>query len=237
MTDSLGSEVGFRTLRALWRNHGHTYSVRPVAKDHCYAEMGQTIGSHLSLVAGRTRSHKELLQFLHTVQLHVDLDISETNTSLTARNTCMEVGCMGYRISSYYLYRSLASHGMCTCTSALLNRSAKCSLTSCVGGRLPMPSCPSSPLSLSLGLHVLEPRHDHGDGSQHADTGNNPSKNLNDLDLVTESQSALDLALKLRDAANDACVLAFNIAPHLVDENTGDDPKDGRDDEEDLKSH
>lgn len=51
---------------------------------------------------------------------------------------------------------------------------------------------------------------------------------------MAQTQPALDLALEAIKVIGDPCVGALDIAPDLVDQNTGDDPENGGDDEEDL---
>lgn len=75
---------------------------------------------------------------------------------------------------------------------------------------------------------------DHRNGRQHTNTRNNPSDDLDGLDLVAQRHASLDLALELVKIVRDTCIGTFNVAPDLVDEHTRDDPEDGGDDEEDL---
>lgn len=75
---------------------------------------------------------------------------------------------------------------------------------------------------------------DDGNRGQHAEAGNGPRNDLDDLDLVAQAQAALDLALELAKVVCDAVVLALDVAPHLVDEHARDDPEDGGHYEEDL---
>lgn len=50
----------------------------------------------------------------------------------------------------------------------------------------------------------------------------NPRNNLDDLQLVALSQTILEAALNGADA-----LVADDGAPHLVDQDAGDDPEDG----------
>lgn len=80
----------------------------------------------------------------------------------------------------------------------------------------------------------LQIRLDDRNCRQNTETRNGPRNNLDDLDLMAETQATFNLAFEFVETVSDAIVLAFDISPHLVDQNTGDDPEDGRHDEEDL---
>lgn len=75
---------------------------------------------------------------------------------------------------------------------------------------------------------------DHGNRGQNADARNDPSNNLDRLDLVAQRHASFNLALELVQVVRDARVGALDVAPDLVDEYARDDPEDGGDDEENL---
>lgn len=89
-------------------------------------------------------------------------------------------------------------------------------------------------LGLGPGPPALHVCLDNGDCRQYANSRNRPRNNLNNLDLMAQTQPTLNLALELVKVVGDACVCALNIAPDLVDEHARDDPEDGGDDQEDL---
>jgi len=87
---------------------------------------------------------------------------------------------------------------------------------------------------LPLLFPVLHARHNYRNRGYHAHGCNDPGDDLDDLDLVAQTQSAGDLALELVKTVRDAVVLTFDILPDLEDKDAGYDPKDSRDDEEDC---
>lgn len=78
----------------------------------------------------------------------------------------------------------------------------------------------SRTIRLPVCLHLASLRriHKHWNGSQNTDTRQNPRNDLNNLQLMAFSQSSLD--------PTNALVTHYR-APHLVDEDAGDDPEDG----------
>lgn len=65
---------------------------------------------------------------------------------------------------------------------------------------------------------------DHRNRRQNTEASNDPSDDLNDLDLMAQAQATLDLALEFAIAARDTRVGAFDVSPHLVNENSRDNP-------------
>lgn len=97
--------------------------------------------------------------------------------------------------------------------------------------------------SLPLGLRVVvmqtvfPPLHvslDHRDRRQDAEASNHPSNDFNDFNLMAQTQATLNLTLELIKAARYARVGAFNIPPHLVNQNPRHNPQNSRYDKEDL---
>jgi len=80
----------------------------------------------------------------------------------------------------------------------------------------------------------LQIRFDNRHRCQNTEPRNAPRQDLDDLDFMAEAQPTLHLALELVEAIGDAIVLALDVSPHLVDQHSGDDPEDGRHDQEDL---
>lgn len=91
-----------------------------------------------------------------------------------------------------------------------------------------------SVLVMNALLPPCQIRLDDRNRSENTESGDGPRNDFNNLDLVAETQATLDLALEFVEAIGDAIVLALDVTPHLVDQHTGDDPEDGRDDKEDL---
>jgi hypothetical protein len=87
---------------------------------------------------------------------------------------------------------------------------------------------------MCLSLASLQRVHHNGDGGHHTYSRNGPCQNLDDLDLVAFAEAAHDLALELLCAVGYAFVGAFYVAPHVVDDDSGNDPEDGADYEKDL---
>lgn len=65
---------------------------------------------------------------------------------------------------------------------------------------------------------------DHRNRRQNTEASNGPGDNLNDLDLMAQTQATLYLALELAIAARDTGIGAFDVSPHLVNENSRDNP-------------
>lgn len=65
---------------------------------------------------------------------------------------------------------------------------------------------------------------DHRNRRQDTEASNDPSDNLDDLDLVAQTQATLDLALEFAIAARDSRIGAFNVSPHLVNESSRNNP-------------
>ena len=78
-------------------------------------------------------------------------------------------------------------------------------------------------LRFGLPLPPLQRIHDHRNRSNDTHSRNDPGQDLNNLNLVTFAQTALD----------NSNTAAFFVAPHVVNESARDNPKYGREEEED----
>lgn len=80
----------------------------------------------------------------------------------------------------------------------------------------------------------LQVNFDNWNRGQNADARNDPSNDLDRLDLVAQRHASFNLALEFVQVVGDARVGALDVAPDLVDKYARDDPEDGGDDEENL---
>jgi len=83
-----------------------------------------------------------------------------------------------------------------------------------------------------LHLLPLNTIHHNRHRRQHTNPRKHPRNNLNDLQFMALGESILEPAFEGANA-----LVADDGAPHLVDENTRDDPEDGGEDKEDRMKH